>query len=667
MSKSNFATNAEIINASKVLLPKDCCFLDDKEKEEVIKCNESRDIEACPGSGKTTTLLAKLLILANRMPLEGNKGICVLTHTNVAIDEIKEKLGSKADVLFRYPNHFGTIQSFVDKYLTNTYFVNKYGYKLSSIDNDRYRIQFDKSQYKYLGTKAVAFCRRMHSKGYPYSISCSDLIITQNCCEALGLDLTIKDQKAAYEGLLRTKKYSIESGYLNYRDAYDLASYFLGTNKIEENLIAAFANRFQYVFIDEMQDTAKHQIDILDKVFDSEKTTVQRFGDPHQAIYNKVSLVKIWEPRNPLYINSSRRFGESIAKVLRTVCIEDNSDLTASKEIASLPPVMIVFEDPKYVLPKYCELILEKETEYEGEKLSIFEIAKREGKPIKAIGWVGNELDKSKPDRFKLNSYFEGYHKEAKKKEKVDYQSLKSFLRKVENVKAKDYSDKIIEAMLQILRLDGVTYEKNSRKYFYTKTSFLNELNENQLQEKFQKKCSKWIRKIHTSESLNDEIIEKVRKFFTKRLFPVFKVNENNPEVKSFLNAELDENVFSEEIIEAGNCYTYDGKEDLKIEVSNIHQVKGETHTATLYLETSYKANRSCEGFETERILEQLKETPYTNKNLNVQKLNKETLKMAYVGMSRPRYLLCMAVHKVRYDEELDKDNGGLWEIVKTF
>lgn len=40
-----------------------------------------------------------------------------MTHTNVAIDERKAKLGSKANVLFSYPNHFGTLQSFVDKLL----------------------------------------------------------------------------------------------------------------------------------------------------------------------------------------------------------------------------------------------------------------------------------------------------------------------------------------------------------------------------------------------------------------------------------------------------------------------------------------------------------------------------------------------------------------------
>ena len=41
---------------------------DEEDKVKVIESNESRDIKACPGSGKTTVLLAKLSILSNRMP-----------------------------------------------------------------------------------------------------------------------------------------------------------------------------------------------------------------------------------------------------------------------------------------------------------------------------------------------------------------------------------------------------------------------------------------------------------------------------------------------------------------------------------------------------------------------------------------------------------------------
>lgn len=130
-----FATDDEIQYAQDILLGKENHF--SAEKIAVIKSNDSKDVVACPGSGKTTTLLAKLAILATRMPLEEGKGICVLTHTNVAIDEIKSKLQSQADVLFSYPNYFGTIQGFVDKYLAIPYFNSINEIPISAIDDNK--------------------------------------------------------------------------------------------------------------------------------------------------------------------------------------------------------------------------------------------------------------------------------------------------------------------------------------------------------------------------------------------------------------------------------------------------------------------------------------------------------------------------------------------------
>ena len=56
----------------------------DSARVNVLKNMDSVDIQAFPGSGKTTILVAKLAILAKKWPYS-NAGICVLSHTNVAI------------------------------------------------------------------------------------------------------------------------------------------------------------------------------------------------------------------------------------------------------------------------------------------------------------------------------------------------------------------------------------------------------------------------------------------------------------------------------------------------------------------------------------------------------------------------------------------------------
>lgn len=81
---------ANIPELEHLLLPEGCHFAEDAKA--VIDCWESTDVQACPGSGKTTVLMAKLQHLAGKMPLPQGRGICILSHTNVAVDEIKTRL-----------------------------------------------------------------------------------------------------------------------------------------------------------------------------------------------------------------------------------------------------------------------------------------------------------------------------------------------------------------------------------------------------------------------------------------------------------------------------------------------------------------------------------------------------------------------------------------------
>ena len=51
--------------------------MEPEERKLYFNARGKTIVTACPGSGKTTTLLAKLAILATRMPLEEGKGVCV--------------------------------------------------------------------------------------------------------------------------------------------------------------------------------------------------------------------------------------------------------------------------------------------------------------------------------------------------------------------------------------------------------------------------------------------------------------------------------------------------------------------------------------------------------------------------------------------------------------
>jgi hypothetical protein len=129
-------TDDDIVYSEKLLLPESGRF--DDERRIFIKNLETLDLQAVPGSGKTTVLLAKLLILEHHLPFDDGSGILVLSHTNVAVDKIKSKIERHCPKLFSYPNFVGTIQSFVDKFLAIPYYTQKFKRRPYRIDNEIY-------------------------------------------------------------------------------------------------------------------------------------------------------------------------------------------------------------------------------------------------------------------------------------------------------------------------------------------------------------------------------------------------------------------------------------------------------------------------------------------------------------------------------------------------
>lgn len=103
-----------IAKAEQLLLPDGCHF--DEERIQFINRLESGDLLAVPGSGKTTALRAKLYCMAKELPMKDGRGILALSHTNVAVDELKKMLQNHCPQLFEYPNFIGTIQEFVDTF-----------------------------------------------------------------------------------------------------------------------------------------------------------------------------------------------------------------------------------------------------------------------------------------------------------------------------------------------------------------------------------------------------------------------------------------------------------------------------------------------------------------------------------------------------------------------
>lgn len=646
-------TDEEIQYAERLLLPAGKTF--DEERKAFIRDFRTLDLQAVPGSGKTTALLAKLLVLERILPFADGSGILVLSHTNAAIDEIKEKIQKYCPRLFSYPNFIGTIQSFVDQFLSIPYYAHIYKKKPSRIDYEIYNEVATKRYNNLPNSAAKTWLNNQYDpeslfKNFRFD---SDLNLTNGMNG--NIVLRSDGNSATYKTFKTIKQQILLSGVLNYDDAYFLAELYL---KELPNIKTILQKRFSLVFVDEMQDMDIHQYNLLEKTFYVEGnclSIIQRIGDKNQAIYNSVKATDVWQDRaNVLRLNGSLRLSKPIADVVKKFALYSDAafDIDGRNECA-IKPHILVFENANIenIIPCFAQIVRDNGLA-NSEKL------------IKVVcwntEWKEDEVSRNDPTKLRL----EDYHKTFKKdngKPKLDYDNLKSYLLYFKKEQTLEPIWKnILNAFLKILRLENINTSDGRP---YTKKKLIDFIHEIDVQkyDELNLNLFNWSMGIvrEKSNEVWGEIINYIPTllaFFEKQVVDSISfINNDNIEIHAENN----------EILTPTNHYKENG---LEIEITSIHAVKGQTHCATLYLESFY--NRGYGNYESERLRNQFIGTQTISETLatvrNSHDLIMQSAKMAYVGFSRPTDLLCIGIHKDRFDNLLGDINRDIWEIVEV-
>lgn len=612
--------NNEIEIIEELLLPEGSHFSDDAKT--VISCWESTDVSACPGSGKTTVLLAKLKILADRMPLDNGEGVCVLSHTNVAVNEIKTRLSSCADKLLNYPNYVGTIQSFIDSYIVKPYLKRKTTVALQVVDdevfaNHLYSLIVRAGQYS---TLRYLLMSRHNKEIYPTIIDMiKNLYIKDGA-------LCLKNQRAALAGKGRdsSNQYisAVENllkneGMIRYKDAYLYAEEAIA--ELSEKYVELFGRRFKYVFIDEYQDCDAVQRRALDKVFDKAKGCVMHIGDPDQAIYNSNAVnQEDWIPnKSALSIATSNRYGQRIADVISNLKKREGNIISANS-LTSCQPTLIVFDDDSRnkVISTFIT-VLENNGLVSSEGI------------YKVIGAV----KKKSLSGLKISDYWEDFDASGKHTSDYNYwnyiQKIATYLEQGKGYLAELHIRKLLCRILNYIGKKYTVYtikEKLDQSYFDVYKLAILQIFE--LKEYKKEVIDACIRKLVDGLITNADgssVFGTLPKYFLEEIY------SSNNDIKHHNSMKISSN-------------------GITLQFDTVHGVKGETHDATLYLETERKGVSDIKSILTYFGQGKLYQSSDYNR------------KCVYVGMSRPRKLLCLAIHKNTYE------NSGKafesWEII---
>jgi DNA helicase-2/ATP-dependent DNA helicase PcrA len=618
-------------------------------RQKVLKSMETIDVAACPGSGKTTLLVAKLAMLAEKWRYH-TRGICVLSHTNVARREIEIYLGNTTAGrrLLSYPHFIGTIHSFVIDFLSVPW-LTSIGYPIKIIDTE---ICLQR-RWKALKLTTKQGLEKNHHDRKILSIKSTSFSVG---------DVTwgkgrLGENTDTYRDIQRACQSSASQGYFCYDEMFIWAKDLL---EKELSIDKVIRNRFPLLFIDEAQDNSDHQSAILKRIFlDGDSPVIrQRFGDGNQAIFDSTLVEEATTDEFPTEgvkrsLPDSHRFGQKIANLADPLGIlpyrlkgEGPKKRLASGMLDARHTIFLFDEiNVGLVLDAYGKLLIQTFSEQEL----------RDG-TFSAVGHIHSDKgDTNKPRH--VGHYWPLYDPQLTTHDSNPDTFVQYVFAGLERANATGEThmaiEKIASGILRLSRManapETLTHRRHHHRYVF---ELLAESPD--VRRLYQDLIA---RTVVTREILTKEIWETHWRNVVQQIADTIAGSSSSgAEAESFLSwtEKLQDIPSSLETTKSrDNLYPYPADDPkVHIRVGSIHSVKGETHTATLLLETFWYAHnlellspwldgrKSGGQSETER--------------------QKYRLKLHYVAMTRPTHLLCLAMKQSTFaDNEgaLDRDN----------
>lgn len=654
-------TNEEIEYAEQILFGRVGIF--DGQRRDFIRELRTCDLQAVPGSGKTTALLAKLLIIEKRLPFPDHRAVLVISHTNAAVDEIKERIGKYCPRLFSGPHFIGTIQAFVDKFLAVPYYIHLYKRKPARIDDEFFSeravkfplwvlagftqvIQNRALHFLRVNYGGVAFRLSPSPAGDQLTRSYKGNVVEPKKPGNAGPAWTQHEKREVYDWIVAFRKRLLEDGYLSFDDAYFMAEKYLAQFP---GIIPILQQRFAIVFVDEMQDMNPFQYQLLESLFGAaHQCRFQRIGDNNQSIFNDGGAT-LWVNRAvTLTINGSHRLSPLVASVVQRLALHpiavQGHGTNADGTPVNIRPRIIRYHDGSIaqVIPAFANLI--EQLEASGH------LPPDAPHGYNAICWIA-EPD---PVKVRLPSYYSAFNR-ASMTPKINHDTLEDYLTFFQDSPSMRAVNKnVLNGLLKVLRLESI---QDMAGRYYTKTTLQEYLKANQLAHFDMLRRTLFA--VCSSVMANDRpaALHALRAY-TAQLLAVFnmRIQHSAAFVNGVSAAAL---VPAAVVAPANNVFTAN---NINITVGTVHSVKGQTHTATLYLESCYQRTVQGSGtHESERLAGFLLGH---QRPANIQQYTQQSLHMAYVGFSRPTHLLCFAVHRDRFADRLAGLDINLWDVV---
>jgi DNA helicase-2/ATP-dependent DNA helicase PcrA len=249
------------------------------------------------GSGKTESLKQILEYITENYP--DKKGVCI-TLTNVAVEEIKARVGEKSNFLVSTIHSF--LNDLIKDYKKNIHEVIFEIFKIEQINRGILNPEEDEKEYnknehekfkklygKYSGmlftttgekTSKVVGKKEYDKDPILYNTQLNQDIERLNKIILVDI-LSIDYNKIRYN---ETRYNNFKELSFGHDELLDIASLLFKKHDLLGKIVS---DKFDFILIDEYQDTSEKVVDVfLNTLPKSKKTTIGFFGDSMQGIYD---------------------------------------------------------------------------------------------------------------------------------------------------------------------------------------------------------------------------------------------------------------------------------------------------------------------------------------------------------------------------------------------
>lgn len=241
-------------------------------------------LTACPGSGKTTSIVKKLRVVSQYCAERYGKhtGFACLSFTNKACAELKQKYREMHDEKLTFPNEVLTIDSFIMQYVVLPFWYLCDACKKKPIvvneedilDHIYYNnVQIAGKWQRYPVMELQQYSKIMYSKK-PSIVSIDKAAFKWN-----HKVVTDANEKSYCRAAIL---YRLSKGYVTSSDALWMACYIL---KHHQEVSRALISRFPYIIVDEAQDNSELHFEFFNLLKSAGLQNLEYVGDVCQSIY----------------------------------------------------------------------------------------------------------------------------------------------------------------------------------------------------------------------------------------------------------------------------------------------------------------------------------------------------------------------------------------------